>query len=214
MHTLSKQLAAAAALVALSAGAASAQSGAEFFNGKTITYIVATDPGGGYDTNGRLVAEYMQKYLPGSTFVVQNMPGAGHLIGANYIYGSEPDGLTMGTVNTGLIYGQLAGDPGAKFDLAKMSWIGKVSSDPRTFTVSTSSGIESFEQLRDSKEEVNFAAAGRGSAATVETAMLAKTMKLPIKIIDGYGGNEDQLAMMRGEVKGVIAPFDVPEIRR
>ena len=81
----------------------------DFFNGKTVNYIVATDPGGGYDTNGRLVAEFMQKHLPGSTFVVQNMPGAGHLIGANYIYASEPDGLTIGTFNTGLIYSQLVG---------------------------------------------------------------------------------------------------------
>ena len=78
------------------------QEGAAFFDGKTVTYIVATAPGGGYDTNGRLVAEYMQKHLPGSTFIVQNMPGAGHLIGTNYIYASEPDGLTIGTFNTGL----------------------------------------------------------------------------------------------------------------
>jgi len=64
------------------AGMAQAQDGAEFFNGKTVTYVVATEPGGGYDTNGRLVAEFMQKHLPGSTFVVRNMPGAGHIIGA------------------------------------------------------------------------------------------------------------------------------------
>ena len=86
----------------------------------------------------------------------------------------------------------------------KMSWIGKVSSDPRVIVVSKESGIESFEQLAASKETVKFAAAGRGSAATVETGMLAKALNLPIKIIDGYGGNEDQLAMRRGEVKGVI----------
>ena len=197
---------AAVALLAagMMSGQAWSQEGAAFFDGKTVTYIVATDPGGGYDTNGRLVAEYMQKYLPGSTFVVQNMPGAGHLIGTNYIYASEPDGLTMGTFNTGLIYGQLVGDPAAKFDFSKMSWIGKVSSDPRVIVVSKESGIESFEQLAASKETVKFAAAGRGSAATVETGMLAKTLNLPIEIIDGYGGNEDQLAMRRGEVKGVI----------
>src|ERR1700754_830250 len=97
MDRLTKGLAAgsAAVLIGLWAGAASAQSGAEFFNGKTVNYIVATEPGGGYDTNGRLVAEFMQKHLPGSTFVVQNMPGAGHLVGTNYIYASEPDGLTI-----------------------------------------------------------------------------------------------------------------------
>jgi tripartite-type tricarboxylate transporter receptor subunit TctC len=197
-------LATVAAGLALGPAPALAQSGPDYFNGKTLNYIVATDAGGGYDTNGRLVAEFMQKHLPGSTFVVQNMPGAGHLIGTNYIYASEPDGLTLGTFNTGLIYGQLAGDPGAKFDFAKMTWIGKVSSDPRVIVMSKESGIDSFEQLARSKETIKFAAAGRGSAATVETGMLAKAMNLPIEIIDGYGGNEDQLAMRRGEVKGVI----------
>ena len=180
MHKTLKRTAAAMLLLGAWTASSSAQEGAAFFDGKTVNYIVATDPGGGYDINGRLVAEYMQKYLPGSTFVVQNMPGAGHLIGTNYIYASEPDGLTMGTFNTGLIYGQLAGDPGAKFDFTKMSWIGKMSSDARVIVVSTDSGIESFEQLAASKEPVKFAAAGRGSAATVETGMLAKALNLPI----------------------------------
>src|SRR6186997_968777 len=110
---------------------ARAQTGAEFFNGKTVTYIVSTGPGGGYDTYGRLVAEYMQKYLPGSTFIVKNVPGAGHLIGANTIYASKPDGLTIGTFVTGLIYNQLIKADGVRFDLMKMSWIGKAASEPR-----------------------------------------------------------------------------------
>src|SRR5436190_23880385 len=111
-----------------------AQTGADFYKGKTVTYIVATPPGGGYDFWGRLVAEYMQKYLPGSTFVVKNMPGAGHLIGANTIYASRADGLTLGTFTTGLIYNQIVKLDGVQFDLEKMSWIGKASSDPRVLT--------------------------------------------------------------------------------
>src|ERR687898_2080702 len=125
----------AVAAAVLAAGAAQAQTGADFYKGKTVTYIVATAPGGGYDTYGRLVAEYMQKYLPGSTFVVKNMPGAGHVIGANAIYASRADGLTIGTFNTGLIYNQLIGLEGVRFDLTKMSWIGKASSEPRVIMV-------------------------------------------------------------------------------
>lgn len=190
--------------VALPAGAAVAGSAKEFFEGRTIIYIVATAPGGVYDTNGRLVAEFMQKYLPGSTFVVQNMPGAGHLIGANYIYASKADGLTFGTFNTGLIYGQLGGDPNIKFDLTKMSWIGKVASDPRIILVTKESGIESFEELRNLKQPVKFATAGIGSASMVEATMFVKALNLPIQVVSGYNGNEDQLAMRRGEVQGVI----------
>lgn len=191
-------------MVALPVLPAAAEEGKDFFDGKTITYIVATAPGGVYDTNGRLVAQYMQKYLPGSTFVVQNMPGAGHLIGTNYLYGSDPDGLTLGTFNTGLIYGQLGGDPNIKFDLTKMSWIGKVASDPRVILVTKASGIESFEQLRDLKEPIKFATAGTGSASMIEATMFARALKLPIQVVSGYNGNEDELAMRRGEVQGVI----------
>ena len=206
MNRLSKYVAAvsAAAVIGLWTGAAMAQEGAAFFNGKTVNYIVATEPGGGYDTNGRLVAEFMQKHLPGSTFVVQNMPGAGHLVGTNFVYASEPDGLTIGTFNTGLIYSQLAGKKGIQFDLAKMSWIGKVASDPRVIVVSKESGIESFEQLRNLKEPIKFASAGVGSASTIETTMLVNSLKLPIQVISGYNGNDDQLAMRRGEVQGIV----------
>ncbi len=189
----------------LAGAPASAQTGAEFFNGKTVNYIVATDPGGGYDTYGRLIAEFMQKHLPGSTFVVQNMPGAGHIIGANAIYASEPDGLTIGTFNTGLIYNQLIGLESVKFDFTKMSWIGKAASEPRVVVVSKDSGIESFEQLKSLKEPVKFGTAGVGSASYVETTMLKSALGLPVDVITGYNGSDDQLAMRRGEIQGIVA---------
>lgn len=195
----------AVAAIGMAAPSAMAQTGADFYKGKTVTYIVATSPGGGYDLYGRLVAEFMQKYLPGSTFVVKNLPGAGHLVGTNTIYASKPDGLTIGTFNTGLIYNQLIGLDGVKFDLNKMSWIGKAASDPRVFTVHPDLPIKTFKELQDYKEALNFATAGVGSAAYVETVMLAKALKLPAKVVTGYNGTDDQLAMRRGEVQGSIA---------
>ena len=186
------------------AAPAAAQTGRNFYKDKTVTYIVATTPGGGYDAYGRLVADYMQKHLPGSTFVVRNMPGAGHLIGANAIYHSKPDGLTIGTFNTGLIYNQLIGLEGVKFDLKKMSWIGKAASDPRIFVISAKSPIKSFRDLRESKQIVNFATSGVGSASYVETKILADALNLPIKIIAGFSGAEDMMAMRREEITGII----------
>jgi tripartite-type tricarboxylate transporter receptor subunit TctC len=198
---------AAGAFVALTVAASPAlsQTGADFYKGQTVTYIVATAAGGGYDLYGRFVAEYMQKYLPGSTFVVKNVPGAGHLVGTNTLYASKPDGLTIGTFNTGLIYNQLIGLDGVKFDLTKMSWIGKATSEPRVIVIADHSPIKSFAQLREQKQPVNFAVAGIGSAAYVETVMLANLLKLPIKIQSGYSGNDDQLAMRRGEIVGTVS---------
>lgn len=183
---------------------AQAQGGADYFKGKTVSYIVATAAGGGYDLYGRLVAEYMQRNLPGSTFVVRNLPGAGHLVGANTIYASRPDGLTIGTFNTGLIYNQLVGLPGMKFDLTKMSWVGKATTEPRTITIAQQSPIKTFADLQASKELLNFATSGLGSANYVETTMLTTALKLPARVLTGYNGNDDQLAMRRGEVAVTI----------
>lgn len=177
---------------------------AEFFKGRTVTYIISTSPGGGYDFYGRLVAEYMQRNLPGSTFVTRNMPGAGHIIGANAIYGAKPDGLFIGTFNTGLIYNQLVGLDAIKFDLTKMSWIGKASTEARALVIGTNSPIKTFNDLRTSKTPVNISSSGVGSAGYVEIKILQEAFKLPIKIIPGYGGAEDQIAIRRGEVAGTI----------
>jgi tripartite-type tricarboxylate transporter receptor subunit TctC len=193
---------AAGMLATAGTGAAFAQGGADYFKGKTVTYIVATAAGGGYDLYGRLVSEYMQRHLPGSTFVVRNMPGAGHLVGANAIYASRPDGLTIGTFNTGLIYNQLVGLPGVRFDLTRMSWIGKAGTEPRALVVSQQTPFKTFAGLRESRQPLNFATSGVGSANYVETTMLTNALKLPVKILTGYNGNDDQLAMRRGEVAG------------
>src|SRR4051794_30879790 len=183
---------------AIAAGPACAQSGADFYKGKTVTYVAATSPGGGYDLYGRLVAEFMQKHLPGSTFVVKNVPGAGHLVGANTIYASKPDGLTIGIFNTGLIYNQVLGADGVKFDLGKMSWVGKAASDPRVITIGAQSPIKSLTDLQNSKETVNFAVGGIGSATYIESHMLTNVLKLPVKVLTGYSGGGDHMGVGPG----------------
>jgi tripartite-type tricarboxylate transporter receptor subunit TctC len=107
-----------------------AQSGKAYFNGKTIEYLVATAAGGGHDYYGRLMARHMKPQLPGSNIIVRNVPGAGHLIGTNLIYVAKPNGLTIGTFSTGMVNTQIIGlHKGIRFDLTKMSWVGKQSTD-------------------------------------------------------------------------------------
>lgn len=180
-------------------------SAAAFFRGKTITYIVATSPGGGYDTYGRLVARYMGKYLPDTKIIVLNLPGAGHVIGADTIYAAKPDGLTIGTFNTGLIYLQLLHAPGVRFNLAKMSWIGKAASDPRVLVMSKRSGITNVRQLLDpTVPPVILFAAGVGSAAYLDTRLAALAIHLNVRLIPGYTGSEGTMSMLGGETEGTI----------
>lgn len=200
---LRKAFAAAAGLT-LAAVAGQAMAGAEYFKGKTVTYIIATKPGGGYDAYGRLVAKYMEKHLPGSQFVVKNMPGAGHIIGANALYASKPNGLTIGSFNTGLVYAQILNREGVKFDLRKMSWIGKAAADPRAFLLGKDAGVRTVDDLRNAKEPVRVGVSGVGSASYNDTRLLMEALNLNLKIIPGYSGREDEMAIMRGDVAGAF----------
>ncbi len=191
------------ALVALSPGKpAVAQE--KFFEGERFTYIITTEPGGGYDTYGRLVAKYLEKHLPGSQVEVQNIPGAGHIVGTNTLFASQPDGLTIGTFNTGLINSQLLGREGIQFDLAKMSWIGKAATDTRSLIVSKDCPYQSIEDMKAAAEPIKMAAAGVGSASYVDTLLVSKALGLNFKVIPGFEGNEGEMSMMRGEVCGQI----------
>lgn len=177
-----------------------------FYNGKTVTFVVATSAGGGYDTYARQIAPYIQKYLPGSTVIVKNSPGAGHIIGANEVYAAKPDGLTFGTFNTALIFSQIVGAQGIQFDLTKYSWIAKLSSDNRVLLMGAKTPYKTFDDAvkASATTPVVLSSAGVSSASNIDALLLQQAMGLKVKMIAGYTGNDSDLAILRGEVEGEI----------
>src|SRR5882724_6594388 len=118
-----------------------------FFQGKTIRIIVGTSPGGGFDVYSRAFARHMGRYTPGNpTFIVENMPGAGHRIAANHVYKvARPDGLTIGNFFGGLLVGQVLGYSGIEFDAVKFEYIGVPVKDNPVCALTKGSGITSYE---------------------------------------------------------------------
>jgi tripartite-type tricarboxylate transporter receptor subunit TctC len=196
-----------ALLICAAAGAAGAQPAdrSGFYSGKNLSYIVATNPGGGYDAYARLIAGFLEKHLVADHVIIRNVPGAGHLVGANTLARSKPDGLTIGTFNAGLIYGQLAGNRSLRFDLRDLAWIGKAAGEPRAVVVGSRCAIQSMDALLAAETPVMFAGAGIGSASYADTRLLSEALSLSIKIIPGYEGTEAEMAMLRGEICGLVA---------
>src|SRR4029434_6985440 len=104
--------------------AQSARAQAPFFEDKTIRLVLGFAPGGISDLWGRALGQAMSPHIPGKpNIILQNMPGAGSLTAANYIYGvAKPDGLTIGFVTPGLYFNQLTEMKEVRFDWAKFSW--------------------------------------------------------------------------------------------
>ncbi|MEK6562109.1 MAG: hypothetical protein AABZ59_02915, partial [Candidatus Binatota bacterium] len=88
-----------------------------FYKGKTIRIVVGFTPGGFYDRWARLLARYYGKYIPGHPdIIVQNMPGAGSVVAANYVFSvAKADGLTLGMPANTIYMDQLAGRKEVQF---------------------------------------------------------------------------------------------------
>jgi tripartite-type tricarboxylate transporter receptor subunit TctC len=176
-----------------------------------IRIVVATAAGGGYDLYTQTIARHLRKYIPGEpTIVVENMPGAGHLIGANYVYKvAKPDGLTIGHFIGSLFLQQLLGKPGVEFDALKFNYIGVPAQDNYMIGLSKTTGITSMEQWMASKRIVKIGGIGAGSATDDIPKVLAATIGLPLQVVAGYKGtSEVRLAFNSGEIEGICNAWE------
>ena len=188
--------------------AALAGSVEEFYEGKTIQFVVGGSAGGGYDTYTRLIARHFAKYVPGNpSMVVQNMPGAAMLIAANYIYNSAPrDGTVIGHWSGPLILQHMMGNPAVQFEGRKFGWLGMPTADSLVCILSDRSGIKTADQWGKAKTRVKLGAIGPGTSGTDDTKLLAAATDFPMQLIEGYKGTADiRIAAETGEVDGTCA---------
>ena len=173
------------------------------YTGKTLRLIVGTSPGGGYDTYARAIARHMPKHLPGKpNLIVQNMPGAGSLIAANYLYNvAKPDGLTFAMLISGLVMEQTMGTEGIKFDASKFHWIGAPSVGMPACAFMGFSGVKTLQDVVKSKKPVTMGAAG--SSTREQPRILKQLIGANVKLVPGYQGTAGiRAAMTRREVDG------------
>jgi tripartite-type tricarboxylate transporter receptor subunit TctC len=188
----------------LAPGLAPAYAQSNFYQGKTLTYVVGLLAGDSNDLWARAVTRNMAKHIPGQpNIVVQNMPGAGGLTAANYIYGvAKPDGLTLGTLSAGHYFHQLAGRKEAQFDWRKFSWIGSSSPHEYLFVMRGDAPYKSMEDIRNAGQPPKCASTAPGSASYMTLKMLEEGLGVRFNIVTGYrGGGEQDLAIERGEVQ-------------
>src|SRR5438067_13757123 len=109
----------------LAAAPAASQTVADFYRGKTLTMVVGTSPGGDYDLRLRMVARHIGRHIPGNpTVVVNNMPGGGGVVVANWLAAIAPrDGTTVVAISQNLPVHQATGASGVKFDVRAFNFI-------------------------------------------------------------------------------------------
>ena len=205
---------------ALAASAARAQDAVEsFYQGRQINLVVGYGPGGGYDLTARLIARHLGRFIPGHPSVaVQNMPGAGSLRAANWLYGAAPrDGGTIAVFGSDIALVALIGtNPGAQLDPRKLTWLGSSSSfgdDAYVLIVRADAKSPSITAARQpGGAPLVLGGTGEGARDADVPKILHDALGLNIRQVLGYPDSPSiVLAVERGEIEG--RTFDLSSIR-
>lgn len=201
-------LSALLALFLLGCGFAQAQ---DFYKGKTVTFVIGTAPGGGYDTYSRLIAAHIGKHLPGQPNVVaQNMPGAAMIRATNYLYNEAPrDGTVIGMIDQAMYLNQILGVAQLKADVTKFNWIGRLISNSAVLYAWHTAPVKKIEDTYTHELVVSTS----GAASRMNWLLLDNLLGMKLKLINGYQGSSDsRLALERGEVEALSQPWPVLKV--
>ncbi len=187
---------------------------ADFYAGKTITIIIGSGSGGGYDRYGRTIGRHISKHIPGLPNVIaKNMPGAGSMKAAEYLFNIAPkDGTTIGIIFPGAIVEPLINSKKKfRFDPPKFEIIGVANAGTRLCVTFHTSKVKSFEDAQ--KMEAQMGGNSPGSSTTDYAEMLNNLAGTKFKIVNGYkSSSRVVLAMERGELDGICG-FDAASFR-
>lgn len=191
------------ALLFLTASASQLHAQAPFYQGKTIRIVVGNLAGDAYDLWARIFAQHMPKYIPGKpAIIVQNMPGAGGVIAANYVYSvAKPDGLTLGAFGPSMYFDQLAGRKEVQFDWSKFTWIGTPEQTEFILIMRTDTPYQTIEDVRKAAQPPKCGATGTSTSGYYMPKFLDEGLGIKFNIVSGYpGGGEIDLGIERGEL--------------
>ena len=180
----------------------------DFYRGKTVTIVVSTSTGGGYDAMARAIARHIGRHVPGNpNFVIRNMPGAGGIAAVNWLFNvAEKDGTIVGLVSNATPLEPLFGTKEARYDATRFNWLGTPSFETAMVLLWHTVPVNSIQDLKT--RETNMGASGANSTPAFYTRVFNATLGTRMKLIAGYPGQSNALlAMERGELDGYPSVF-------
>ena len=171
------------------------------FQGKTVTMIIGSAPGGGTDISGRAIANFLASHLPGKPeVVVRNIPGAQGVTAMNYfVQQVAPDGLTIIMGSTSQADPLLYRKPASHFDPTKFYILGGVARGGTVLMIRKDAEARLFDKSKPPVVMGSLGGIPRSGMQT--TAWGISVLGWNAKWVVGYPGtNELLLALDRGEI--------------
>jgi tripartite-type tricarboxylate transporter receptor subunit TctC len=191
--------------------AAAAQGADDFYRGKQLKLVVGTSSGQDYDLWARVIGRHITRHIPGQpALIVENMPGAGHIVATNHLFNVAPrDGTTIGMVSRGMTDAAIMKVRNVRFEPGRFNWLGSPEVNHRVMFVSAAAGITRIADLFE--RELIVGAPGGGQGVTAAPLLLKNLLGMKLKIVTGYRSpGEVILAVTRGEVGSLVTTVGGP----
>jgi tripartite-type tricarboxylate transporter receptor subunit TctC len=195
-------------LLGLPVGLASGATAQDFYQGKTVNFVIGYPVGGGYDTYSRLIAAHLGDHLAGHPSVIPlNMPGAVTIRAANYLFNEAPkDGSVVGMIDQAIYLNQILGTAQLRADAVRFNWIGRLVSNSAVLYAWHLSPVK---KIDDTFARELIVAAG-GVSSRLNWLVLNTVVGTKLKLISGYPGTgEERIAMERGEIEAMSQPWPI-----
>jgi tripartite-type tricarboxylate transporter receptor subunit TctC len=181
----------------------------DHFRSKTLTVVIPTTPGGDRMTNAAPLMRFIGRHIPGNPNVVPAfMPGAGGAVGMNYLQNvASRDGLTIATPLAPVVMAQVTGEKTVKYDVSKMSWIGRTADSTQVLYVWHAVDVRTLDDLKTKK--VTIGSTGATSASTIIPYVMNHAFGTKMQVVLGYSGSAAfNLAVQRGETDGALTTWN------
>jgi len=189
-----------AALAAL----ASPVHAADYYAGKTITFMVGTDTGGGFSIYARAIAKHLPRYIPGNPMIViRNMPGAGGAVASTWLYNlASRDGTVIASVSPNAILARLLGESRASYEPERFNYLAGAERSTRLCVTFHHSRVRTLKDALSHDSIIG--ATTLGSPTREYAAIMRRALGARFEIVSGYKGPADLfVAMERGEIDGI-----------
>jgi len=178
--------------------------------GGRIRWVVPHAAGGGYDAESRLIQPFLERRL-GAQIAIENLPGAGGIVGARTIAAARPDARTLGIIGVpGLLAASLIGGIDAP-NPAAFTVLGRIARSWHVWAAGRNSALRTIDDaIATAKTRpLVFAISEVGSVNFVSISITAALIDAPVTMVAGFDGSQAAaLAAIRGDVDLVCYNFE------
>jgi tripartite-type tricarboxylate transporter receptor subunit TctC len=184
---------------------AAGQACAQQYPGKPVHLVVGFTPGGAADFVARTLAESIARSI-GQPIVIDNKPGAGSSIAADYVAKSPPDGYTVLIASpSSILVNPLLNIQPALQPMRDLAPVSRVSASPLLVTVNPAIGVSTLAELIDHAKKnpgrLNFASSGNGSAPHLAAVLFQRVAGVQMVHVPYKGGGPAVQSVLAGDTQ-------------